>query len=224
MERITEVTKDCFNAIAQLRRLEEAQLPPAEALHRQLRSFIDEMRKKGAQAGYSRDDVDDIAYAVVALADEVALGKGEATRSFWIGQQLQLAYFQENVAGEGFFTRLEGIRKDPRRAEVLQAYYLALLFGFQGRFRVRGGEMELLNTIADLQRQFSRRRKKDIETLSPSGERPDDSRAGASSGKLLAGIVAAVLAASLLAVVGLRLWVGSTASAVVERASNAKLN
>jgi len=224
MERITEVTKDCFNAIAQLRRLEEAQLPPPEALHRQLRSFIDEMRKQGAQAGYSRDDVDDIAYAVVALADEVALSKGEAMRGFWIGQQLQLVYFQENVAGEGFFTRLEAARKDPRRAEVLQAYYLALLFGFQGRFRVRGGEMELLNIIADLQRQFSRRRKKDIETLSPSGERPDDSRAGASSGRLLAGIVAAVLVASLLTVVGLRLWVGSTASAVVERASNAKLN
>ncbi len=224
MERITEVTKDCFNAIAQLRRLEEAQLPPPEALHRQLRSFIDEMRKKGAQAGYGRDDVDDIAYAVVALADEVALSKGEAMRSFWIGQQLQLAYFQENVAGEGFFTRMEAVRKDPRRAEVLQAYYLALLFGFQGRFRVRGGEMELLNIIADLQRQFSRRRKKDIETLSPSGERPDDSRAGASSGRLLAGIVAAVLVASLLTVIGLRLWVGSTASAVVERASSAKLN
>jgi type VI secretion system protein ImpK len=224
MERITDVTKDCFNAIAQLRRLEEGQLPPPEALHRHLRAFVDAMMKKGAQAGYSREDVDDIAYAVVALADEVALSKGEAMRSFWIGQQLQLAYFQENVAGEGFFTRLEAIRRDPRRSEVLQAYYLALLFGFQGRFRVRGGEMELLNIVADLQRQFSRRRKKDIETLSPSGERPDDSRAGASSGKLLAGIVAAVLLASLLTVVGLRVWVGSTASAVADRAANAKLN
>lgn len=224
MERITEVTKDCFNAIAQLRRLEEAQLPAPEALHRQLRTFVDEMMKKGAQAGYSRDDVNDIAYAVVALADEVALAKGEAMRNFWIGQQLQLAYFQDNLAGEAFFTRLEGLRRDPRRTEVLQAYYLALLFGFQGRFRVRGGEMELLNIVADLQRQFSRRRKKDVETLSPSGERPDDSRAGASSGKLLAGIVAAVLLAALVTVVGLRLWVGSTASSVVERAATAKLN
>ena len=47
------------------------------------------------------------------------------------------------MAGEGFFGRLERILADPKRVEALTVYHMALQFGFEGRYAVRGGELEL---------------------------------------------------------------------------------
>jgi type VI secretion system protein ImpK len=223
MDRINGVTGECFNAIAQLRQLDESALPAPEALHRRMRGFVDAMMQRAAQAGFSREDVNDIAYAVVALVDEVALSKGEGVRQFWVGQQLQLLYFQENVAGEGFFTRLATIQRDPRRHEVLRVYALALLFGFQGRYRVRGGELELMNLADELQRTLGRSRAHDAETLSPQGEPPEVRRAGGRGKELLLYAAGGAVAAALALVLVLRIWLGSSVSSVVERISAANL-
>lgn len=223
MDRINGVTGECFNALAQVRQLDESALPAPEALHRKMRGFIDAMMQRAQQAGFSREDVNDIAYAIVALADEVALSKSEAIRQLWVGQQLQLQYFQENVAGEGFFTRLETLRRDPRRHEVLRVYYLALLFGFQGRYRVRGGELELMNLQDDLQRSLSRAREHEEETLSPQGEPPEVAKAGGRGRATLLYVAGGALAGALALVVVLRVWLGSSVSSVVEKISAANL-
>lgn len=223
MDRINGVTGECFNALAQLRQLDESALPSPEALHRKMRGFVDAMMQRAAQAGFSREDVNDIAYAVVALADEVALSKSETMRQFWDGQQLQLQYFQENVAGEGFFTRLEAIRRDPRRREVLRVYALALLFGFQGRYRVRGGELELMNLSDELQRLLAGAREHESETLSPQGEPPELARAGRGGKEVLLYAAAGVVGGALALVLILRIWLGSSVSSVVERISAANL-
>ena len=144
---ISELTRDCFNALIQLRRADADALPPAGALHERLRGVIDAMLRSAADAGVSSEDARDAAYAVVALADEIAAARSEELRQFWSGHQLQLHYFQENVAGEGFFTRLEAQRRDPRKRDILRVYYVALLLGFQGRYRVRGGDLELMTLI-----------------------------------------------------------------------------
>lgn len=223
MDRINGVTGECFNALAQLRHLDESALPSPEALHRKMRGFVDAMMQRAAQAGFTREDVNDIAYAVVALADEVALSRSETLRQFWVGQQLQLQYFQENVAGEGFFTRLEGIKRDPRRREVLRVYALALLFGFQGRYRVRGGELELMNLADELQRMLAGAREHESETLSPQGEPPELARAGRGGKEVLLYTAAGVVGAALALVLVLRIWLGSSVSSVVERISAANL-
>jgi len=223
MDRVNQVTQDCFNAVAQLRRLDDASLPPAESLHRRFRGFVDALFQKAQQAGFTREDVDDMAYALVALADEVALGKSDQVRQYWVGHELQMHYFKENVAGEAFFTRLETLRKNPRRVEVLRVYYLALLFGFQGRYRVRGGEIELMNLVEDLERDVARGRKGDLETLSPEGEPPDRTRSSGGRGGPLLWIGAGAAAALLVVWVGLAIWVGSSAGSVVSRIAAANL-
>src|SRR4029078_12893641 len=86
-------------------------------------------------------------------AGSVALSAGERLASGWMGHLLQFHYFRENTAGDGFFQRLETIRRDPRRREVLRSYALCLWFGFQGRYRVRGGELELMTLGESLQRE-----------------------------------------------------------------------
>ncbi|KIG13333.1 putative transmembrane protein [Enhygromyxa salina] len=143
MERINEVTKDCFNALIQFRSLDAASAVSPQMPYQRLCGFIDQMLTNARQAKYEEADVVDMAYAVVALADELALHKGGAIRDFWMQRPLQLHYFNENLAGEGFFHRLNAVMSDPGRIEILRVYYVCLLLGFQGQFAIRGGELEL---------------------------------------------------------------------------------
>jgi len=143
MERINEVTKDCFNALIQFRALDAASAVSPQMPYQRLCGFIDQMLTNARQAGYEEVDVVDMAYAVVALADELALHKGGSIRDFWMQRPLQLHYFNENLAGEGFYHRLNAVMNDPGRVEILRVYYVCLLLGFQGQFAIRGGELEL---------------------------------------------------------------------------------
>ncbi len=153
MNPLTSATQPCFGAITQMRHIDPSALTSPEDLQRRLCGFVDEMRIRLGSAGLHTQDVQDITYALVALADEVALNAGEGLAGYWMMNLLQFKYFHENTAGDGFFTRLNEIRKDARRKEVMRIYTLCLLFGFQGRYRVRGGELELLTLIDTLQRE-----------------------------------------------------------------------
>jgi len=218
MERGTEVTRDAFDAILALRDVDAGTLPEPSKLHARLRAVVDDLLQKAAVAGFGRDDVQDLSYAVVALADEVVLGKGsEEHRLFWSGQPLQLHYFQENVAGEAFFTRLEAVRRDPERLELLRVYHLALLFGFQGRYRVRGGEFELLALIDALGRDLARLQAGEADELSPCGARPADEAGRTVRGGPLLLIGLGALALSLLLYLGLRFSLSASTAAIVER-------
>jgi type VI secretion system protein ImpK len=223
MDRITEVTRDCFDAIIQLRRLEDAALPEPAALHQRLRTFVDALFQRAAQAGFSREDANDIAYAVVALADEVVLSRSQALRDSWAGQSLQLRYFHENVAGEAFFTRLESLRRDPRRAEILRVYYLALLFGFQGRHRVRGGELELLRLAEDLRHDLERSHRYEAEVLSPHGERPPEAGRSSKRAGLALWLAVAAVALAVVTYAGFLVTLRVSAGAVVQRIQTAEL-
>jgi len=143
MDQINEVTRDCFNALVQFRSLDAASMASPELPYKHLRELIDRMQVSARQEGYEKRDIDDMVYAVVALADELALHKAGAIRDFWMQRPLQLHYFSENLAGEGFFDRLNALMTEPDRVDVLRVYYTCLLFGFQGRCAVRGGEHEL---------------------------------------------------------------------------------
>jgi type VI secretion system protein ImpK len=143
MNRVNEVTKDSFNALIQLRNLPKDAAVRPEHLYQRLKGYVDEAIQRGKQTGMLETDISDITYALVALGDESAQRKPGPTREHWLQRPLQLHYFAENVAGDGFFDRLERIIADPRRTEALVVYHTCLMLGFEGRFAVRGGELEL---------------------------------------------------------------------------------
>jgi type VI secretion system protein ImpK len=172
MDRVNEVTKDCFDAVIQLRQAEAAAIPPPEVLNHRLRGVIEEVLRRAAVLGFSHQDAQDMGYALVALMDEIVLNKPEPYRQFWMSNLLQLHYFNETIAGDSFFNRLTAVRKDPHRAEVLRVYYLCLLFGFQGRYRIRGGELELMTLIDAVQKDLERAQPFDFDVLAPHGDRP----------------------------------------------------
>jgi type VI secretion system protein ImpK len=172
MDLVNQITSECFNAITRLRDIEGPVSSP-EMVHERLRAFVDSMRERARELGMVQRDADDTAYAIVALLDEVAMDKQEPMRGYWMSRPLQLHFFQENLAGEGFFQKLQELRRDTRRGDVLRVYYQCLLLGFQGKFGVRGGEIELLRLIDSLRPEVERNI--DVpDQMSPSGEPPDE--------------------------------------------------
>ncbi len=216
MERIHEISRDCFNALAQLRRTEGVTPLAPALLHERMRTLLERSMNRAMELGFSRQDIQEIGYALVAFTDEVVLSRGGPLRDFWLGRLLQLHYFNETIAGDNFFVRLDMLRQDPTKVDIVRVYYLCLLFGFRGRYRVQGGELEverLLDMLGqDLMRSGAIKRD---TNLSPSGARPDARTGGARRGLpvVLFGIVAVVLSIGLYG--GMRLAIESQADDVV---------
>lgn len=219
MNRVHAATQYCFGAISQIRRLDPSDLPLPELLHQRLNGFVEEMRALLRKSGFDNQDVEDITYAVVALADEVALNSGELISSYWMTNLLQFKYFRENTAGDGFFSRLEIVRRDPSRKDVLEVFTLCLLFGFQGKYRIRGGELELMTLTESLKRD-ALRPAINTELLSPHGERPTEAIVGVRRNGVLVLAAAAAVAIAVLLYGGLRLSLASSLSTITEEMAN----
>ncbi|HMI93239.1 MAG TPA: DotU family type IV/VI secretion system protein [Polyangiales bacterium] len=220
MDRITEITESLFNALAQLETLEQGETPMPELLHQQLSTYIEQAARTGSKLGLAQRDIDDIRYALVALADEVVVNRGGALRDFWMNRKLALRFLDDANAGEGFFERLRGMLGDSTRTEAKKAYYLSLMFGFQGKYRVRGGELELADITDRLRDELVRAKALTTETsLSPKGPRPYEAIADGRRNMLLVWLSVTAAVSSVLLYIGLRLQLMNNAERLVERLS-----
>ncbi|HEX2659944.1 MAG TPA: DotU family type IV/VI secretion system protein [Polyangia bacterium] len=220
MDVVNQITSECFNAVTRLREVDGPVSSP-DLIHDRMRGFIDVMRERARELGMSQRDADDVVYAVVALIDEIAMGKPEPMRGFWVSRPLQLHYFHENLAGEGFFQRLEEIRRDPRRGDVLRVYYICLLLGFQGRFGIRGGEIELLRLIDQMKPEVERS-VEPPDVLSPAGEAPDEPLVRASKRNPFLWIALGVFAVAITVFIGLRVSLDHDVNEIRDRVDSLK--
>lgn len=171
--RMLEAAQPCFDALIQIRRASPGTLPPAPHLGQRFRRLVDRLETDLLQAGVGRRETEDVKYGVVALIDEVMQDPArEEISDVWHGDPLQLHYFDEANAGEGFFDRLEEIRRDPQRADVLIVYYHCLLLGLRGRY-VRN-EYDLIEVMDGVKESLVRMGQVEPEALSPFGERPPE--------------------------------------------------
>ena len=208
MNRINEVTRHCLDALIELRQCPPTRLPPPDQVREGMVALVDDLLQRASDQGFAQSDCQEIAYPVVALADEIAVGKSDAFRDTWLPRLLQMQYFGENTAGDSFFRRLDVVRADPQRREILRAYHLCLLLGFQGHYRVRGKEIELLKLTDELGRTVEA-----PEALSPHLARASTADKRLQLGPLLMA-AGAVLACALLFYAGLRLALSSHAASV----------
>ena len=130
----------------------------------------DETAKAG---GIASDTLTHARYAVAAYLDEMIINSRWTHREQWSAKPLQYDLFGEYVAGEGFFKRLETIRRSlPLNIELLEVYVLCLIFGFEGQYRVHERE-RLRGLIDDVTREVQAKRG-DVPILSPRGTRPEE--------------------------------------------------
>ncbi|MDD1969117.1 type IVB secretion system protein IcmH/DotU, partial [Pseudomonas putida] len=104
--------------------------------------FLKNMDRKATEAGISAEDTYAGKYAFCATVDELILSSPPSpVRDQWELRPLQLFLYGDQLGGDRFFTRLEELREQGVvRLPSLEVYYLCLLVGFQGRFRLEGAE------------------------------------------------------------------------------------
>ena len=184
-------------------------LPAADVLARRITALLDQMEKKCADGGVSRADIDDAKYAVVAFVDEQIFRSPWKGRQQWMLEPLQFSIYGENTAGEGFFTRMEGLENDATRAHVLEVYYLCLALGFEGKYAVKGPAA--LGAVIESVGQKLARSLPDTETVSPHGL-PPDARTRGGRDLPVVGLAMATLLVAVIAYAGLRLATSAHAS------------
>ncbi len=113
---------------------ESPDMPPVETMQRRIDVLLDQMATNGKAAGMTDDDVVDARYAMCAFIDEQVLRHHPEARAEWLPHSLQIIYFNENSAGEGFFARLSLLKTEPGRAAIAQIYFLCVAFGFTGTY------------------------------------------------------------------------------------------
>lgn len=103
--------------------------------------FLRNFERSALAIGKSPESIQMSKYAFCALMDEVVLSSDLNIRDEWELSPMQMRVFDEQLAGEGFFTRLDTIRLDPQKSlDVLEVYHSCLLLGFQGKYLLEGEE------------------------------------------------------------------------------------
>jgi len=191
---------------------EAPSLPSPDILKRRIGTLLEDMERRGAELGIPKGDLDDAKYAIVAFIDEQVFRASWVGRQEWLLEPLQLVYFNENTAGEGFFSRLEALERDPARLHVLEIYYVCLTLGFQGKYAVRGGEG--LSTTIDRVAATLARATPQGDVLSPKGVPTDTAGKGKGREAPVFFIAAALVGVAILAAVVLKLVLVSATSDV----------
>jgi type VI secretion system protein ImpK len=205
----------CADAMTLAAQLGDAQeLPPPDVLRQRINVLFSSMAQRGKQVGISDVDLREATYAIAALMDEQLLRSNWSGRTAWMAQPLQLTYFNENTAGEGFFQRLNAMEQTSGKEHLVQIYYLCLALGFQGRYAVAGvGDVQAVQEHA---RNVVAQHLPPSEVISPAGFAKPSLSFGRRRGPPTIVIGAAVCIACIVTFIVLKVVMSSTASAAVD--------
>jgi type VI secretion system protein ImpK len=142
-----------FELVLRLR-AESVSLSPD--LRPSVQALLQETEQRSATLRYSEKQIRDVKFALAALVDETVLNANSPLREEWEKFPLQLEYFGEHLAGVKFFEKLDELLKAIKtEANVVEVYYLCLLLGYKGKYKVYMEDQlqELIkNTAAQLKR------------------------------------------------------------------------
>jgi len=194
-------------------------LDAAEAVYQRIVQELDAFsaRARDPQLPLAPSDVELAHYAVVALLDEVALSRADALAAFWRPRLLQVRYLNENNAGEGFFERLAGLRGHPKQSHILYLYYICIILGFRGKYRLFDSERELFAIESGVRAELERTGTLAVPgALSPHAARPyEPERQALKRPRALTAAATAALASGL-AYISMGLYVSCDTARVLE--------
>ena len=169
--RLAEVFGDLLVLGTYLKEAKDLGSP--EHLRTRLHHLFRVAEDQGKSAGIHSDAYTQARYAVTAYIDEMIISSRWANREQWSARPLQYDFFGEYVAGEGFFSHVDTIRRSlPLNTDLLEVYGLCLILGFEGQYRIHERE-KLRGLIEDVTREVQAKRG-DVPALSPHGERPEE--------------------------------------------------
>jgi type VI secretion system protein ImpK len=135
---LSDLYGDLFTLILYLR--ETSNFGDPKILHDKIDAMFKSVESKAKQLNIFDDDVLSAKYAVSALVDETVLYSNWSLRNVWLNNPLVVEYFNDALAGEMFFDKLETLRNDESKLNVLEVYYMCLMFGFEGKYKIIGSD------------------------------------------------------------------------------------
>jgi type VI secretion system protein ImpK len=165
---------DFFALILHLRTQNDFGHP--DNLRRSLTQRFEAMERRAKEFRLEAGDVADVKFALTAFLDETILNSRWRAKEAWRARPLQLDYFKTNLAGQEFFVRLERIWENRKnQAALLEVYYLCLLLGFEGKFKLQDKE-ELNKLKNDIALELRETRAVAEYTLAPNGQKLETTR------------------------------------------------
>jgi len=147
---------------------ETANLGQPDQLRRLLNSYFKDFERSALSHRKPPESVEQAKYALASFIDETIVNTENNCRETWIADPLAVTYFNDGLAGENFFKRLEALLPDMRRnLEVIEVFYLCLALGFQGRYRLSGAEV-LPNVVRNLLKRIEGIKGEPPKAVSPS--------------------------------------------------------
>jgi len=132
-------------------------------------SGFDTLERTAYELKINGPTIKETKYAMAAFVDEIILCSDWSERTVWMSNPLQLQFFGEHLAGEGFFKHLAKLRQaGSTNSDIIELYYVCLQLGFEGVYRLQGME-QLMALQVDLRSQLEDYKKIKNRTLSPTG-------------------------------------------------------
>lgn len=206
------VCSDVLSLILQLRNSQD--LPGPDILQRRVLGLFETMMSNGREAGIPEQDMIEVKYALAAFADEVIYHSSWPGRTQWLNNPLQLQFFQENTAGDGFFERLDMLYSQRGRDHVTQIFFVCLALGFQGKFRL--GQQEGLAAVLEGVGNYVALSVGGGDQLAPNAERRDGGGGAVRRELPILAMALGFFVFALLVVLILKLVIGSQATDVAE--------
>lgn len=162
---------DLFLIVIRMREAEDLGEPAP--LQKLINYYLNLFKKNCATLGVDAETIDEAMYALIALIDETVLSVPGPCRDYWFNKPLQLEYFGDNLAGEGFYNKLQKMLLAPeKKKDVLEIYYICLSLGFEGKYKM-GNTEDRVAIMEDLGRKIRRTRMRVSAELSPHGRSTD---------------------------------------------------
>jgi type VI secretion system protein ImpK len=170
------------------------------------------------QAGVSPEHIHISKYALCATADDIVQHLPGSDRLLWAQYSMLSRFFGITTSGVGFFEELQRVKAQPvLNYDPLELMHACLSIGFQGQYRVAGGEVALQQVRRDLYQTLRAFKPRAPEDISPHW-RGQEIKSPHFQRRLpvwVAGSAAAALLA--LVFIGLRILLGSPTDAMAER-------
>ncbi|MBN1979973.1 MAG: type IVB secretion system protein IcmH/DotU [Chitinivibrionales bacterium] len=174
-DSLTTLCTDIFLIIIKMRQSQNLGQPAA--LRKLIIHYVDLFKKNCQILNLSKPAIEDAVYALIALLDETVLTVPGECHNFWLSNPLQLELFNTNIAGEGFFVKLDQLATEPEKMkEIIEIYYICLALGFEGKYRITGNYAQRDAIIDKYAAMLLKLGRYTSSGLSPHGRRADSGR------------------------------------------------
>ncbi|OCC05821.1 hypothetical protein BA190_06205 [Labrys sp. WJW] len=107
-------------------------------------------------------------YAVCATADDIVQNLPSSDRNLWTQYSMLSRYFQVRDSGVGFFDELAKLRQHPQiNHNLLGLMHACMSLGFEGKYRVAGGDVPHQQIRRDLYETLRAREARVTDHISP---------------------------------------------------------